>query len=209
MTLPKPAKVRKSRATLGLAAATASLLLAPCVSMAAAPQSLDEAKAAGDPAATASAVSAPNVYEYNGKPISLKDRLDRQLTCVDGEAVSRCYDTPREANDVTVRNRTSSQTGARTAGPQCGGGYALLFQYYYAGFGSPVAGLDRELHWYDNGSDLNNETSSYRMGEHSGHMSDYYGGGGYWLPYDTGVCALKENLNGTGWSDRVSSRYRN
>jgi hypothetical protein len=63
--------------------------------------------------------------------------------------------------------------------------------------------------WYDLTGAYNNETSAYKMGNHSGHLSENNGGGGYWCPYDTSVRARKANLNGTGWSDRISSRYRN
>jgi hypothetical protein len=147
---------------------------------------------------------------FEGRRLGVSDVKARGLACIDGSGDSQCYASARAAEDGAAAK--ASRVGRRPrakASVTCAGGYALLWQFYYASFGGAAASLERRQAWYDNGSNLNNETSSYHMGEHSGHMSDPPGGGSPWLPYDTGVCAQNPNLNGTGWSDRVSSRYRN
>jgi hypothetical protein len=49
------------------------------------------------------------------------------------------------------------------------------------------------------------------MGDYSGHLAEYYDGTGYWYPRSTAACAVENNLNlnGSGWNNRISSRYRN
>jgi hypothetical protein len=181
-------------------------ILAPAA-MADKPANKEQARAMGDPAATAPVYEHSGVYIYKGKQISADTVVKKSLHCLDDIAQSTCFDGEMEANDK-VKARQAKR-GKAKASAECAGGYSLLFQYFYANYGGFTAQLERRGAWYNNGSPLDNETSSYRMGEHSGHMAEGYGGAGWWLPYDTSVCAHYANLNGTGWSDRVSSRYRN
>ena len=76
--------------------------------------------------------------------------------------------------------------------------------------GSVASLADRER-WANIGNGMNNRGSSFVMGDHSGHLAEGYDGFGHWYPGDTGVCAFENNLNtnGSGWNNRISSRYRN
>lgn len=117
-------------------------------------------------------------------------------------------ETPQE----TARASTAARASA-AATAYCSDGPLHLFQYaqraacLYTGDGWDLT-LQGRGAWYDMGS-FQNSASAYFMGEHSGHMSDLYGGGGDWVPYSTGVGDYKLSLNGTSWSNRISSRYRN
>jgi hypothetical protein len=76
--------------------------------------------------------------------------------------------------------------------------------------GASGALVDRQR-WANLGASINDEGSSFAMGDHSGHLAEGTGGSGYWYPGSTGICDFESNLNtnGSGWNNRISSRYRN
>jgi len=164
------------------------------------------AAAAGDPAATAKSVELPEAFAYEGKRIDAQEAQAKGLWCV------------QDADGVTCRNpsgKTSSTSKARASQTyNCSSLQVLsLFQYaqttacLYTGNGWRLD-LQGRQNWYNMGS-YSNEASAYYMGNHSGHMSEFNDGNGYWVPYATGVNDYMLSLNGTGWSDRIDSRYRN
>ena len=57
---------------------------------------------------------------------------------------------------------------------------------------------------------MDNNTSSYTMGDRPGHMAENAGGGGYWYPGDTSVCAQQSITYGSypSWDNRISSGWR-
>jgi hypothetical protein len=63
--------------------------------------------------------------------------------------------------------------------------------------------------WGDLAAPYALNASSYRMGGHSGHMSEYNQGAGAWYPGATGVCNTGNMTDYANWNDRVRSRYRN
>jgi hypothetical protein len=72
--------------------------------------------------------------------------------------------------------------------------------------------LGSRQNWYNlvqgEYNDYNDNVSSFRMGEHSGHFSEHNGGYGYRYPGSTEICAIANKLT-SGWNDRISSRWRN
>ena len=80
-----------------------------------------------------------------------------------------------------------------------------------ADFQNASAAFADRHRWANLRDEINNRGSSFVMGDHSGHLADGYDGLGYWYPGNTGVCASENNMNtnGSGWNNRVSSRYRN
>ena len=104
-----------------------------------------------------------------------------------------------------------SRSGAKAhASAACPGGAIVLQTYQHLQYMGLATGLAATGNWYDEPASMNNETTSFRMGERAGHMSDFSGGGGFWYPGDTSVCAYRSNIvqYDPGWNDRITSRYR-
>lgn len=203
------------RTFIGSAVAVALGVLALAASGAAAkPTSHAEALAQGDPAATA-----PSFDEnadgavYRGKPVSGKTVLDYKLACLAIDVgPSRCYDNARELEEAEVRqSATASRRSRRRARSSACGIYEILHIWTSADWTGSVASLQDRHRWANIGNGMNNEGSSFVMGDHSGHLAEGPDGLGHWYPGDTGVCAYENNLNtnGSGWNNRISSRYRN
>lgn len=56
---------------------------------------------------------------------------------------------------------------------------------------------------------MNNDTSSYRMGNRAGHMAENAGGGGSWFPGPTGYCQNGSITDSyPSWDNRISSGWR-
>jgi hypothetical protein len=180
---------------------------------------MSEARAMGDPAATAPVHGMPPLAEYRGGRIPPDEAATKQLACAQDERGMRCYDDVEQLNaaehaGVRIARAAKARPKARTAS-QCSDLPNLqVFQYaqsiacHYTGNGW-VLTLTARRDWWDLPGAYDNETSAYYMGNHSGHLSEGYAGGGYWCPFATGVGDYKLSLNHTGWSNRISSRYRN
>lgn len=180
------------------------------------PGSQAAAQAAGDPAGSAASVPMPATFSLDGKPIAPKAAMAKGLVCNQTASGVTCYDSPAQAATAVNSTSFTQPRGARahTADSTCTSETVLsLFQYaqntpcYFTGNGWDLT-LTGEGAWYDMGSYAYG-ASAYYMGNHSGHMSDGWGGSGYWVPYSTGVGDYMLSLNGTGWSNRIVSRYRN
>jgi hypothetical protein len=184
--------------------------------------SLSAAAAAGDPAATAPSIPLPSSFAYKGGTITPEAAQRAALICNQDARGVTCFDSAKAAASAVggMAYDSPPASAARKKGPtahaasQCSEISQLhLFQYaqstacYYTGNGWDLPLTGRGA-WYDMGS-YENQASAYFMGDHSGHMSDYFGGGGYWVPYPTDVGDSDLSLNGTSWSNRISSRYRN
>ncbi|HEX4364902.1 MAG TPA: hypothetical protein VHZ75_10165 [Solirubrobacteraceae bacterium] len=187
------------------------------------------AAAAGDRSASAPSIDLPSSFSYRGGTIQSKQAMARGLICNQDAKGVTCFDhaadaaaaagSPRYDLGAAVAAKASSVKGhskfvAQASSQYCSSYPQLhLFQYaqdiacIYSGNGWDLP-LTGEGAWYNMGSYANG-ASAYFMGNHSGHMSDYNDGGGYWVPYATGVGDYYLNLNGTGWSNRIDSRYRN
>lgn len=182
--------------------------------------SKEAAAKAGDASAVAKSISLPDRFTYGGGQIT-PDQAEREALVCNQDANSvRCFDTLAQANkDLGVPTASAASArgrakARRAAATPCDQLNALqLFQYaqstpcLYTGNGWLLQ-LQGRQSWYNMGS-YSNSASAYYMGDHSGHMSDYNDGGGYWVPYATGVGDYKLSLNGTSWSNRIDSRYRN
>lgn len=182
-----------------------------------------DAARAGDPAASAPSVDLPEKFSYRGGTIEPTAAAAKGLVCNQDAKGVRCFDkasdaaadagSPRYDRESTA---SAARQGyrARAASVYCSDYPQLhLFQYaqnsacIYSGNGWDLPLTGRQA-WYNMGS-YSNSASAYFMGNHSGHMSDFNDGLGYWVPYATGVGDYMLSLNGTSWSNRIDSRYRN
>lgn len=207
----------KYAGTFRLASVGAVLLCALAMSVggaAAQPTSRSEALEQGDPAATAPSFSeAADGYVYNGKRVSAAMITDKRLSCLAVDrGPSRCYDDAAALQAAEVRpTATASARPRPRAHMTACGVYELLFIWTGADYAGASAAFEDHHRWANLGAAINNEGSSFHMGDASGHLADLPGGGGYWYPRDTSACAHENNLNrnGSGWNNRISSRYRN
>ncbi len=57
---------------------------------------------------------------------------------------------------------------------------------------------------------MNDDTSSYRMGNRPGHLAEHINGGGAWYPGDTSACRDESITYGQfpEWDNRLSSGWR-
>lgn len=181
---------------------------------AAKPTSYAEALAQGNPAATAPSFDDDaDGYVYQGKSVNDKTIVDKELACLAvDDGPSRCYDDARALEAAELGKRTTASKRARPkARASACGIYEILHIWSGADYTGAVASLSDRGRWANIGNSVNNEGSSFHMGDHSGHLAENYDGGGWWYPGNTGVCAYENNLNlnGSGWNNRISSRYRN
>jgi hypothetical protein len=178
------------------------------------PTSRAEALAQGNPAATA-----PSFDEdadgavFRGKAVDGKTILDKQLSCLAVDVgPDRCYKdalTLQEA-ELDKGAHASRHRRPRARASACGI-YEILIIWTGADYQGASAAFAERGRWANLRAEVDNEGSSFVMGDHSGHLAEYQNGNGYWYPGNTGVCAYENNLNlnGSGWNNRISSRYRN
>jgi hypothetical protein len=171
------------------------------------PGSMSEAEAADDPAASAPTVDTPSVFMYDGNQISESQVQESELACLQGKTQFTCKDSQDEF-DVESESFAARRGGKATASDACG--VVAIWLYQNIQYGGNSVGNVNFGAWFDVPPIMNNETTSYRTGEASAHMSDFSGGGGYWYPGDTSFCAFHSNINQVypGWDNRISSRYR-
>lgn len=197
-------------------AAAFLLLLAASAGAAAKPSSHAEALAEGNPAATAPSFSeGVDGSVYKGRPVTGQSILSEGLMCLAVDrGPDRCYDSAKALQAAEVPPAlaaTSRKRGPRARAAVDCGIYSLLFIYNGADWTGAGAALEERFRWANLRAEVNNEGSSFLMGEYSGHLADGQDGGSYWYPGDTSACAIEDNLNrnGSGWNNRISSRYRN
>lgn len=119
----------------------------------------------------------------------------------------------RLAEDAAASSRDACLGGQRDVCERSHDGCGRHMEVYehnnYAGW---QLILGSRGNWYNlvqgESNDYNDNMSSFRMGEHSGHFSEHNGGSGYWYPGATEVCSVATKMV-NGWNDRISSRYRN
>jgi hypothetical protein len=195
------------RTKLAYVLATAALFalaaLAPAVASAQ-PNSMAEAEATADPAASAPVVPTPEVFTYNGEQISeaTADRLE--LACLQTDDEFLCKDS----SDEFGGEASASPNADPNAPAACG--VVELWLYHDKQYGGASWGYYNYYSWANVNTAMNNATSSYRTGTASAHLADFADGGGYWFPGNTGYCAYMSNiLQGyPEWNDRISSAYR-
>jgi hypothetical protein len=199
----------------------ASALLAGVVCLAvgaapgwAKPTSHEEAAAAGNPAATAPSFrDDAHGATFRDEPVTESAIRAQDLACLAvRQGPSRCYETALDL-EAGERRRTAvtARKARRTARASRCGIYEILHIWVSADYTGSGASLADRRRWANIGNGMNNRGSSFVMGDHSGHLAEEYDGVGYWYPRNTGVCAYENNLNtnGSGWNNRISSRYRN
>ena len=167
------------------------------------PGSMAEAEELGDPAASAPVAPLASVWMYNGEEVSEAEAMELGLSCLQTATQFLCKDTAEEVENLGENGEEGGQ--ARLA---CGVFNLMLYRHnQYEGTAIALAYFNS---WWDISGDMNNETTSYRTGEASAHLSDYSGGGGWWYPGATGVCDYHSNISQPypQWNDRISSRYR-
>lgn len=179
-------------------------LLAGGAAGAAEPNSMSEAAAAGDPAASAPVVEPPAVFEYNGEQISEQTVGELELACLQTDDRFICKDS---TSDFDGASASKAREGA-TASSSCG--VVELWLYRHKQYGGTALGYYNYYTWANVIPEMNNATTSYRTGTAKAHLSDFANGGGYWYPGNTGYCAYHSNVSQPypEWNDRVSSRYR-
>jgi hypothetical protein len=178
------------------------------------PTSHAEALAQGIPAATAPSFSEDvDGARYRGKPVSGETILDEELSCLAVDVgPDRCYDSPEALQAAELR--PTAKAGRRkhpTARASACGIYEILFIWTRADFTGASAAFAERGRWANLRAEVDNQGSSFHMGDHSGHLAESQNGVGHWYPGNTGVCAyaLNLNTNGLGWNNRITSRYRN
>ena len=139
--------------------------------------------------------------------------LSKGLACLAVRgAPSRCYESAQALEEAEVPHATAAwqRRQARPRAAACGV-YEILHIWVSADYQNAVASLADRHRWANIGNGMNDRGSSFVMGDQSGHLAEHYDGIGYWYPGPTGVCDHERNLNtnGSGWNNRISSRYRN
>lgn len=172
------------------------------------PESMSEAKAAEDPAASAPVVAPPTTLTYNGEQISEEAAAKSGLACLQTTDEIVCKDSTSEFDGAAAAASKAKGRKGATASAACG--VVELWLYQHKQYGGWSLGYYNYYTWADIGAAWNNDTSSYRTGTASAHMSDFAGGGGYWYPGATGYCDYHSNILQVypEWNDRISSRYR-
>lgn len=188
-------------------AAVAGLALASGSAGAAEPHSMSDARAMGDPAASAPTNGAPDVILYQGKQITEDTWDELELACMQTRTKLVCKDSPSEFEGGAATTASRKRGGA-SASALCATN--ALWLYRHKQYEGTAIGLNYFAEWWDISSDMNNQTTSYRTGNGYAHLADFAQGGGYWYPGDTTFCAYHSNIAQVfpEWNDRISSRYR-
>jgi hypothetical protein len=168
---------------------------------------MSEARAMDDPAASASVHSAPELIFYKGEQISEATWHELGLACMETRTKFVCRDSVSEFDSSPIEAASRKKGGASAS---AGCPTNALWLYRDKQYEGDSVGLNYFGSWWDIGSNMNNQASSYRTGEGSAHLSDFAGGAGYWYPGNTGYCAYQSNIAQVypDWNDRISSRYR-
>ena len=165
----------------------------------------------GDPAADAPVLPTPGVITYKGEEIDEATSVKLGLACMQTAKAYICKDSTDEfeAGDEAAASRKNTRKGAQ-ASAVCGVNALWVYQHkQYEGWALGVG--NNYGVWVDIvGVGTNNEMTSYRTGEASAHLSDFWNGGGWWYPGDTSYCSYHSNVSQPypDWNDRVSSRFR-
>jgi hypothetical protein len=182
-------------------------------------KSHDEAQAAGDPAASAPSAPVESTFLYRGKEIAVNDAAALDLACIQNAGQrTRCYSTGAELDRAEGVANPAQKDAARVARKHKNKRRhrAHRAQHYYY----PMQlwehtfqhgwrlDLNSQCAWYNIPGAYNDNASSYDVGNHSGHLSQDYGGLGPWYPGPTGAYAVGNMTDYVGWNDWVSSRYR-
>ena len=188
---------------IGMVVLLATTLAAGASAAAPAPRSHSEALQRGDAAATAPSFSEDaDGAVYRGQPVDGQTIIDRGLSCLAiDKGPSRCYDSPEALQAKELGPQATASCGV----------YEILIIWVSADYAGANAAFAERGRWANLRAEINNHGSSFVMGDHSGHLADGQDGLGFWYPGNTGVCAHENNLNtnGSGWNNRISSRYRN
>jgi hypothetical protein len=202
-------KVVPSRLLSALLCVCAVGLLTAGLATAAEPDSMSEAKAMGDPAASAPTAPTPELFTYEGGEISEAAAISQGLACMQTLDEFVCKDSTAEFGEAEAFSKKKNRNGA-SASLACGVNALWVYQHkQYEGWALGV-GPNYNV-WVDIvGEGYNNATTSYRTGEAAAHLSDFWNGGGWWYPGGTGYCDYHSNISQPypEWNDRISSRYR-
>jgi hypothetical protein len=156
------------------------------------------------PAATKSADSiTTSSFRYEGRTITPGRAAAEGLVCtVRRGARGRCVDRKPSAS--------SSSLAPHCLVPS----YMSLFRDTY--YGGWEVRLTARGVWYDLPAAYDNQASSYRMGNRSGHIASekYVNGLGYLYPGPTGNSDCDPHMSGykykdTTWNNKASAMYRN
>jgi hypothetical protein len=171
------------------------------------PKSMSEARAMGDPAASAPTHASPDVRIYKGEEISEDTWTELGLACMETRTKYVCKDSVSEFAGAPAATASRKKNGA-SASAVCATN--ALWLYRHKQYEGDAVGLNYFVEWWDIGANMNNQTSSYRTGNGYAHLSDFSNGGGFWYPGDTSFCAYHSNIAQVfpEWNDRISSRYR-
>ena len=171
------------------------------------PESMAEARAMGDEAASAPTNGAPDVILYKGEQITEATWTELELACMQTRTKLVCKDSPSEFNDESAAT-ASHRKGSASASAVCNTN--ALWLYRHKQYEGTSIGLSYFAEWWDISSDMNNQASSYRTGNGYAHLADFAGGAGPWYPGNTTFCAYHSNIAQVfpEWNDRISSRYR-
>lgn len=186
-------------------AAAAILALTSGAAGAAEPQSMSEARAMNDKAASAPTNDSPDVIFYQGEQITEDTWNELELACMQTRTKLVCKDSPSEFDEAATASR---KRGGASASAICNTN--ALWLYRHKQYEGTAIGLNYFVEWWNISSDMNNQASSYRTGNGYAHLADFANGAGSWYPGDTTYCAYHSNIAQVfpEWNDRISSRYR-
>jgi hypothetical protein len=163
-------------------------------------------------------------FAYKGARIDRDDAARRALSCVEGMPPAGdtvCFDTEAQAEGALGSGQATASRKrhlrARAADTQfClyDSPYLTVYENYSYG-GWTLKLLTRQI-WYDLTGAYDDQSSSYNMGNHSGHIaSEHYADGlGAFYPGDTGLGECEDNMSAYAyysatWNNKASARYRN
>lgn len=170
--------------------------------------------------AAASAIELPATFTYGGKSISRDGAAAKGLSCNQTERGVTCFDSQSAALRAMGVSPEGEPAQAR-ASKRRGGPRAKAALYCEANNGRPLVLFEHgefggwnlnaftRQQWHNLSGSYANNASSYRMGGHSGHISDAPNGGSWWYPGPTGICSEGQHMGAYNWTDRAESRYRN
>jgi hypothetical protein len=182
----------------------------------------EEAAAAGDPAGTGAVRQAPTKAVFEGSTLSFDQIKARtgSLHCVTGApeagGQTRCYKNDDEmissqasAGPMKAAAASAGSKRTRARAASCGN-YEIQIHWEWGSFNAGSYGFEGRTYWQNLPAYMDDNTSSYTMGDRPGHMAENQGGGGWWYPGDTSVCALKSITYGPypSWDNRISSGWR-
>lgn len=170
------------------------------------------------PASTVS-IGMGETFKYQGREVAPRYAAEHELACNQEIGGTTCFDSQDQAlaakgvapEASASRVRTARKSPRARAALVCSandGRPLVLWEHgEYGGWNVNMFTRqwwgDLEPYVYDNAA------SSYRMGGHSGHISDGINGQSYWYPGPTGICDTGAHMGAYNWTDRATSRYRN